>query len=164
MCAGGVEAADERLAFAVRFAGMEQRVGETARARAVFWHAAVAADVRRGGVFAEFWAAWQGFEVACGDRDTVREMLKRRARVALDHRDVVLPAPVSALPRMVSDGVEGGSGNASAGGGSNGSGDDAGDGAGSGIGGMQQGDAAAASGDKDDGGEVDGGDGGVTAE
>lgn len=100
--------AEEVLEFAVRYAEMEMRVGEFDRARQIYWHASQIADARRSGLFEGLWRKWEGFELEYGNKDTTKAMLRRKARVALDHRDVVVDRrKVGALANMVrEDGSE----------------------------------------------------------
>jgi pre-mRNA-splicing factor SYF1 len=62
----------------MRYAALEVRMGEIDRARAVFAHGAQVAEPR---MFAEFWAAWQEFEVRHGNDDTFRDMLRIKRTV-----------------------------------------------------------------------------------
>jgi len=54
-------------------------VGEIDRARAIYVHAASLSDPR---VDTAFWAEWKDFEVAYGNEDTYREMLRIKRSVA----------------------------------------------------------------------------------
>lgn len=85
------EAKDMCLAFA----DMERRLGEVDRARAVYGHASQFADPR---VDAAFWAKWEAFEVACGNEDTFKEMLrvKRSVQAQYKYVDSSLPFPCPA--------------------------------------------------------------------
>jgi pre-mRNA-splicing factor SYF1 len=63
----------------LKFAEMERRLGEVDRARAIYGHASQFADPRteKG-----FWDVWEKFEVAHGNEDTFKEMLRIRRSVA----------------------------------------------------------------------------------
>ncbi|KAL3151001.1 hypothetical protein ABBQ38_012874 [Trebouxia sp. C0009 RCD-2024] len=63
----------------LRYAKLEKGLGEIDRARAIYIHASAMADPRRD---TEFWADWNAFEVAHGNEDTFREMLRIRRSVA----------------------------------------------------------------------------------
>lgn len=76
--------------FSTRFAGMEARLGEIGRARAVFVQCCHVVDTRGGGMLARFWKAWEEFERSFGDEDSMREMLRLRHRVQLDHQHVLI--------------------------------------------------------------------------
>ncbi|KAK9820644.1 hypothetical protein WJX81_004366 [Elliptochloris bilobata] len=67
------------LKMCTRYAALERRLGEVDRARAVLVHASSLADPR---VDPQFWADWNEFEVAHGNEDTFREMLRIRRSVA----------------------------------------------------------------------------------
>ncbi len=54
-------------------------MGEIDRARAIYVHAASLSDPR---VDTAFWAEWKDFEVAYGNEDTYREMLRIKRSVA----------------------------------------------------------------------------------
>ena len=54
-------------------------MGEIDRARAIYVHAASLSDPR---VDEAFWTEWKDFEVAYGNEDTYREMLRIRRSVA----------------------------------------------------------------------------------
>ncbi|KPI38152.1 Pre-mRNA-splicing factor syf1 [Cyphellophora attinorum] len=63
----------------VKFAEMERRLGEVDRARAIYAHGSQFADPR---VDMSFWRTWEQFEVAHGNEDTFREMLRIKRSVA----------------------------------------------------------------------------------
>ncbi|DBA80302.1 TPA: hypothetical protein ACH3X2_007432 [Trebouxia sp. C0005] len=63
----------------LRYAKLERGLGEVDRARAIYVHASAMADPRRD---TGFWADWNAFEVAHGNEDTFREMLRIRRSVA----------------------------------------------------------------------------------
>ncbi|GAM90206.1 hypothetical protein ANO11243_082470 [Dothideomycetidae sp. 11243] len=62
----------------LRFADLERRLGEIDRARAIFGHGAQLADPRRE---AGYWKRWEEFEVAHGNEDTFKEMLRVKRSV-----------------------------------------------------------------------------------
>ncbi|KAI7461223.1 Pre-mRNA-splicing factor [Hortaea werneckii] len=62
----------------VKFAEMERRLGEIDRARAIYGHASQFCDPR---VEHEFWRKWEAFEVAHGNEDTFKEMLRIKRSV-----------------------------------------------------------------------------------
>eukprot|EP00891_Asterochloris_glomerata_P006475 jgi/Astpho2/6475/fgenesh1_pm.00096_%23_6_t len=63
----------------LRYAKVERGLGEVDRARAIYVHASSMADPRRD---PGFWADWNAFEVAHGNEDTFREMLRIKRSVA----------------------------------------------------------------------------------
>jgi len=63
------------------FAALEARLGEVDRARGVFAHGSHLADPRLP-ASAAYWDAWRAFEVAHGNEDTFREMLRLKRSVA----------------------------------------------------------------------------------
>lgn len=63
----------------LKFAEMERRLGEIDRARAIYGHASQFADPR---VEKAFWDVWEKFEVAHGNEDTFKEMLRIKRSVA----------------------------------------------------------------------------------
>lgn len=62
----------------LKFADMERRLGEIDRARAIFGHASQFCDPR---VAQDFWTSWESFEVAHGNEDTFKEMLRVKRSV-----------------------------------------------------------------------------------
>lgn len=76
--------------FACRFSAMERRLGEIDRARAVYVECCRVVDTRVGGNFARFWKEWEEFEAEEGNEDDVRNMLRWKRRVQLDHQNVLL--------------------------------------------------------------------------
>ncbi|KAJ7582595.1 hypothetical protein C8J56DRAFT_223714 [Mycena floridula] len=62
----------------LRFAGLERKLGEIDRARAIFAHASQFCDPR---VNASFWKEWYDFELETGSEDTFREMLRIKRSV-----------------------------------------------------------------------------------
>lgn len=63
----------------LKFAEMERRLGEIDRARAIYGHASQFADPRMD---KPFWDVWEKFEVAHGNEDTFKEMLRVKRSVA----------------------------------------------------------------------------------
>lgn len=66
----------------LRFAGMEAKLGELDRSRAIMAHASNFCDPRKD---PGFWKEWQDFEVAHGNEDTFREMLRVKRSVAAQY-------------------------------------------------------------------------------
>lgn len=64
--------------FSLKYAQLEEELGEVARARVLYLHAAPLCDPR---TFVPFWDAWKEFEVRCGDEATFREMLRVKRSV-----------------------------------------------------------------------------------
>jgi pre-mRNA-splicing factor SYF1 len=62
----------------IKFADMERRLGEVDRARAIYGHASQFCDPR---ITPDFWSKWEAFEVAHGNEDTFKEMLRIRRSV-----------------------------------------------------------------------------------
>ncbi|EUB63401.1 Pre-mRNA-splicing factor SYF1 [Echinococcus granulosus] len=62
----------------LRFADLERKLGEVDRARAVYAYAAQMCDPRTE---PEFWKIWKEFELAHGNEDTLREMLRIKRSV-----------------------------------------------------------------------------------
>lgn len=76
----------EAKAMCLKFAEMERRLGEIDRARAIYGHASQYADPR---VDKAFWDTWEKFEVAHGNEDTFKEMLRiKRSVTAQFNTDV----------------------------------------------------------------------------
>ncbi|OAP62897.1 pre-mRNA-splicing factor syf1 [Fonsecaea erecta] len=69
----------EAKIMCLKFAEMERRLGEIDRARAIYGHASQFADPR---VDRGFWETWEKFEVAHGNEDTFKEMLRIKRSVA----------------------------------------------------------------------------------
>eukprot|EP00798_Chlamydomonas_sp_ICE-L_P015815 gene15815-21933_t len=71
------ELADEDVrTMSLRYAQLEKKLGEVDRSRAIFIHASGLCDPRRD---KSFWNEWKQFEVAHGNEDTFREMLRIQA-------------------------------------------------------------------------------------
>ena len=64
--------------FALKYAQLEEELGELSRARALFLHTAPQCDPR---TFGPFWERWREFEVRCGDEASFREMLRVKRAV-----------------------------------------------------------------------------------
>nr|XP_039253689.1 pre-mRNA-splicing factor SYF1-like [Styela clava] len=62
----------------LRFADLEQKLGEIDRARAIYAFCSQMCDPR---TTAEFWQTWKTFEIKHGNEDTVREMLRIKRSV-----------------------------------------------------------------------------------
>ena len=69
----------EARTMCLSFAEMERRLGEVDRARAIYGHASQFADPRMD---KHFWDVWERFEVAHGNEDTFKEMLRIKRSVA----------------------------------------------------------------------------------
>ncbi|KAK9796969.1 hypothetical protein WJX73_001686 [Symbiochloris irregularis] len=65
-----------------RYAQLERKLGEVDRARAILVHASGLADPRTD---PGFWSEWQAFEVAHGNEDTFREMMRIKRSVAASY-------------------------------------------------------------------------------
>ncbi|KAL8945315.1 MAG: hypothetical protein Q9183_008091, partial [Haloplaca sp. 2 TL-2023] len=72
----------------LKFAEMERRLGEIDRARAIYGHASQFCDPR---TTPGFWKKWEGFEVAHGNEDTFKEMLRVRRSVQAMYKYVSFP-------------------------------------------------------------------------
>lgn len=64
---------DDARAMCIEFSGMESKLGEVDRARAIFQHGSQFADPRK---FPEYWLKWKSFEEMYGNEDTFKEMLR----------------------------------------------------------------------------------------
>ena len=69
----------------LRFAEMERQLGEIDRARAVFVHASQFCDPR---TVVTFWKQWHDFEIAHGNEDTFRDMLRLKRSVQAQYSQV----------------------------------------------------------------------------
>ncbi|CAN0465093.1 unnamed protein product, partial [Ectocarpus sp. 12 AP-2014] len=67
------------------FAAVEQKLGEIDRARAVWTYGSQFADPRRA---EPYWQAWHEFEVAHGNEETFREMLRTKLSVQMSFSQV----------------------------------------------------------------------------
>lgn len=72
----GIELLDDPRRLCIDFAKLETRLGEIDRARAIYAHAAQFADPN-------YWQVWRDFEVAHGNEDTFRDMLRIQRSVDL---------------------------------------------------------------------------------
>lgn len=70
---------DDARTMCLRYAKLEQRLGEVDRARAIFVHGSSLANPR---VHRDFWTDWNAFEVKHGNEETFREMLRIKRSVA----------------------------------------------------------------------------------
>lgn len=61
--------------LALRYAGLERRLGEVDRARAIYTFACQSADPRK---HVRFWNEFKMFETQHGNEDTIRDMIKVR--------------------------------------------------------------------------------------
>lgn len=88
-----------------RFAGLERKMGEIDRARAIYAHASQFCDPR---VEPSFWAEWNSFEIETGSEDTFREMLriKRSVQAQFNTEASFLAAQAMAARQGSSKGVE----------------------------------------------------------
>jgi pre-mRNA-splicing factor SYF1 len=69
----------------LKFAEVERKLGEVDRARAVLQHGSQFADPRREAVY---WSEWHEFEVAHGNEDTYKEMLRVKRSVQTAYSQV----------------------------------------------------------------------------
>ena len=69
----------------IRFADMERQLGEIDRARAVYAHASQFCDPR---TVVTFWKQWHDFEIAHGNEDTFRDMLRVKRSVQAQYSQV----------------------------------------------------------------------------
>ena len=85
-------------AMCVRYANLERKLGEIDRARAIYMHGAQQVDPASD---ATYWPTWHDFEVAHGNEDTFREMLriKRAVRSVYTQAAITQPRPGDKRPR-----------------------------------------------------------------
>lgn len=69
---------DQVKEVCMRYADMERKLGEIDRARAIYIHCAQICDPKLN---QNFWQVWKEFEIAHGNEDTVREMLRIKRSV-----------------------------------------------------------------------------------
>jgi len=84
----------------VRYANLERKLGEIDRARAIYMHGAQ--DVNPsgpGGKDTPFWRTWHDFEVAHGNEDTFREMLRIKRSVGALFTSAQVTAPAAGEKR-----------------------------------------------------------------
>lgn len=88
----------------LRFAGLERKMGEIDRARAIYAHASQFCDPR---VEPNFWTEWNSFEIETGSEDTFREMLriKRSVQAQFNTEASFLAAQAMAARQGASKGV-----------------------------------------------------------
>lgn len=80
----------------LKFADMEKRLGEIDRARAIYGHASQFCDPRTN---PGFWEKWDQFEVAHGNEDTYKEMLRIKRSVQAQYNTDVNFIASQALAR-----------------------------------------------------------------
>lgn len=73
----------EAKEMCLKFAEMERRLGEIDRARAIYGHASQFCDPR---TTPDFWSKWEAFEVAHGNEDTFKEMLRIKRSVQAQYK------------------------------------------------------------------------------
>ncbi len=69
---------DKVKEICMRYADMERKLGEIDRARAIYVHCSQLCDPKTN---PQFWQTWKEFEIAHGNEDTVREMLRIKRSV-----------------------------------------------------------------------------------
>jgi len=69
----------------MKFAELERRLGEIDRARAIYGHASELCDPRRE---PDFWKTWEQFEIAHGNEETFKEMLRVKRSVQAKYKYV----------------------------------------------------------------------------
>ncbi|KAG1676470.1 hypothetical protein FOA52_002290 [Chlamydomonas sp. UWO 241] len=84
--------ADART-MGLRYAQLERKLGEIDRARAIFIHVSSLCDPRTDKAF---WGEWKTFEVASGNEDTFREMLRIQRSVAASYANSGLASTIAA--------------------------------------------------------------------
>lgn len=77
----------------VRFAALERKLGEFERARAVFAYASQFCNPKTR---ADFWQAWNDFEIEAGTEDTFREMLRIKRSVQAQYNTELSNAAAAA--------------------------------------------------------------------
>jgi len=89
----------------LKFAEMERRLGEIDRARAIYAHGSQFADPR---MEKGYWDVWEKFEVAHGNEDTFKEMLRIKRSVAAQFNTDVnfIASHAIARSQAVANGVE----------------------------------------------------------
>jgi len=73
---------DRSREMSLKFAQVERNLGEIDRARVIYSHCAEICDPE---VHKNFWQIWKDFEVAHGNEDTLREMIRVRRTVQVIH-------------------------------------------------------------------------------
>lgn len=66
----------EFLKFGIRFANLEKKLGEIDRSRQIFGYISQAADPNIDEF--NFWNQYEEFEIACGNEDTFKEMMRQK--------------------------------------------------------------------------------------
>jgi len=66
-CLGSLTLIDKTAQMCLRFAGLERKLGEIDRARAIYAHASQFCNPR---VDPNFWTEWNSFEIETGSEDT----------------------------------------------------------------------------------------------
>ena len=62
----------------LKYAALEEKIGEISRARAIYIHGGQYCDPR---TVPQYWSVWQDFEIKHGNEDTFREMLRTKRSV-----------------------------------------------------------------------------------
>lgn len=75
----------EVKAMCLQYASMERKLGEVDRARAIYIYTAQLADPNSD---IGFWETWNAFEIAHGNEDTFREMLRIKRSVSASYSQV----------------------------------------------------------------------------
>ncbi|GAX78150.1 hypothetical protein CEUSTIGMA_g5592.t1 [Chlamydomonas eustigma] len=89
----------------LKYAQLERKLGEIDRARAVLVHISALCDPRRDKAF---WTEWKEFEVAHGNEDTFREMLRIQRSIAASYSHVQVQSTLDAakLAAQINSGVD----------------------------------------------------------
>jgi len=86
----------EAKEICLKFAEVEQRLGEIDRARAIYGHASQFCDPR---ISPHFWTKWEAFEIRHGNEDTFKEMLRIKRSVQAQYNTDVNFIASQALAR-----------------------------------------------------------------
>jgi pre-mRNA-splicing factor SYF1 len=78
---------DDARDICIQYTKLEQALGEIDRARAIMAHGSQFADPRR---HVSYWNAWHEFEVAHGNEETFREMLRVKRSVQMAFRYIYI--------------------------------------------------------------------------
>ena len=89
----------EAREIALRFATFEEKLGEVERARAIY---AYGGQLGNPVTCREYWDKWQQFEVANGDQDTLREMLRIKRSVQSQYQSSMLQFVPASNPKQQS--------------------------------------------------------------
>jgi len=86
----------------LRFAEMERKLGEIDRARAIFVYASQMCDPK---IVVTFWKEWHAFEVAHGNEDTYKDMLrvKRTVLAQFSQANYMAAEMLTETPHVLSD-------------------------------------------------------------